>query len=133
MSPQPVPRVPPVPPGARVADLWNYDVVECFLVGRGGDYLEVEVGPSGHFLLQSFAAPRRLRDPHESFRPELELDAEACSVALRIPSSLLPHEIRALNAFAIIGGEHLAFRPVPGAAPDFHQPGHFPEARLARA
>jgi len=125
------PRLPQAPPATRVADLWNYDVVECFLVGHGGDYLEVELGPAGHFLLLSFAAPRRLADAHEALHPEISLDASGGRVELRVPSHVLPASICALNAFAIIGGEHLAFHPVPGTAPDFHQPACFPAARLA--
>ena len=51
---QETPRVPAGPARTRVADLYEYDVVECFLVGEGGRYLEVELGAGGHFLVLSF-------------------------------------------------------------------------------
>ena len=35
-------RIPDVQAGSRVANLWEYDVVECFLVGDT-KYLEVEL------------------------------------------------------------------------------------------
>jgi hypothetical protein len=44
--------------------------------------------------------------------------------------ALVPPELSALDAFVIAGGSHLAHAPVPGPAPDFHQPGAFPRARL---
>jgi hypothetical protein len=51
--------------------------------------------------------------------------------ALELPVALLPAGVRAVAAFAIAEGRHLAHRPLPGAAPDFHQPGCWPAARLA--
>ena len=49
--------MPDAPRGARVANLWEYDVVECFLVGPDGRYLELELGAGGHFLALLFDAP----------------------------------------------------------------------------
>ena len=65
---------PPQPPHTRVADLYEYDVVECFLVGEGGRYLEVELGAGGHFLVLSFDAPRVLADAHEDLDPVLRFE-----------------------------------------------------------
>jgi len=125
-------RIPDAASGTRVADLWEYDVVECFLVGAGGRYLEVELGAGGHFLVLTFAAPRELADAHEDLAPELcfQRDSEGWRSRVRIPSSVLPSELHALNAFAIVGGAHLAYQPLPGGSPDFHQPSRFPAARL---
>jgi hypothetical protein len=138
---QPLPRIPDAPPGSRVADLWEYDVVECFLAGAGGRYLEVELGAGGHFLVLSFSAPRRRADSHESLRPVLDFghDASGWRVRLVLDWALVPPDLAALNAFVIAGGAHLAYAPLPGGAPDFHQPARFPHAaldhppRLARA
>lgn len=130
---QPAPRIPRAPPGTRVADLWDYDVVECFLAGEGGRYLEVELGAGGHFLVLSFSAPRVRSDSHEALRPELEFasDAQGWRARLRVDWALVPRGLSALDAFAIAGGHHVAFAPLPGAAPDFHQPARFPRAVLA--
>ena len=129
---QRVPRVPDAPRGARVADLWEYDVVECFLVGARGRYLEVELGAGGHFLVLAFEAPRRLADAHVGLSPERSFQRNATGWRSRvgIPWSVLPPDLRALNAFVIAGGAHLAYHALPGARPDFHQPQRFPAARL---
>jgi len=127
------PRVPEARPGTRVEGLWEFDVVECFLAGAGGRYLEIELGAGGHFLVLSFRARRVLADAHAGLRPEVEVAAGPDGVrraALRLPRALLPPGLRAGNAFAIAAGRYLAWQPVPGAAPDFHQPERWPALRL---
>jgi hypothetical protein len=128
------PRVPAAPPGTRVEGLWEYDVVECFLAGAGGRYLEVELGAAGHFLVLSFRARRIRSDAHSALRTRVEhgrAPGGAWWAALRLPLALVPPGVRALDAFAIAGGELLANRPLPGPFPDFHQPDRWPAARLA--
>ena len=127
-------RIPDAPPGSRVADLWRYDVVECFLVGEKGHYLEAEIGPGGHFLVLSFEAPRKCSGVHLSLQPELEHDRtpEGWSAGIRLDWALVPPGLCALNAFVCARGRFLAYHPVPGDEPDFHQPDSYPAARLAR-
>jgi hypothetical protein len=122
------PRVPDAPPGTRVDGLWAYDVVECFLVGAGGRYLELELGAAGHWLALSFAAPRVRADGHETLALAVEHGREPGGwwAATSLPLALLPPGLCAANAFAIAAGRFLAHHPVPGAAPDFHQPATFP-------
>jgi len=129
---QPTPTLPPAPLGDCVSNLWEYDVVECFLVGAGGRYLEVELGAGGHFLVLSFSAPRVRSDGHESLRPELDFtsDARAWRSRILLDWELVPPAVERLNAFAIAGGAHLAYGALPGPAPDFHQPARFPRARI---
>ena len=129
------PRLPTAPPGSRVANLWEFDVVECFLVGAGGRYLEVELGAGGHFLVLEFDAPRHCVSEHPTLAPELAFrkDARCWHASLRLPLSLVPPGLAALNAFAIAGGSFLAHHPVPGKQPDFHQPQTFPPAAFAGA
>jgi len=126
-------RLPSAPRGSRVANLWEYDVIECFLVGAGGRYLEIELGAAGHFLVLEFDAPRRCVNEHAALAPPLSFreDAERWHASLRLPFALVPAGLVALNAFAIAGGSFLAHHPVPGAEPDFHQPHAFPRAALA--
>jgi hypothetical protein len=126
------PRVPDAPPGTRVDGLWTYDVVECFLVGAGGRYLELELGAAGHWLALSFSAPRVRADDHEALALAVEHGRGPGGWWARaaLPLALLPPDLRAVNAFAIAAGRFLAHHPVPGAAPDFHQPGSFPAVRL---
>jgi hypothetical protein len=126
------PRIPAAAPGTRVANLWEYDVVECFLAGEGGRYLEIELGAAGHFLVLSFRARRVRASSHEGLALCVEHGAMPGGwwAALRLPRALLPRGVRAGNAFASAGGELLAHHPVPGAAPDFHQPDAWPALRL---
>jgi hypothetical protein len=128
---QPEPRIPAAARGTRVADLFEYDVVECFLAGAGGRYLEVELGAGGHFLVLSFSAPRVRSDSHEALRPALEFASDAGGWRSRIviERALVPPGLSALNAFVIASGAHLAYGALPGAAPDFHQPARFVPAR----
>jgi hypothetical protein len=132
---QRMPRVPEAKPGTRVANLWEYDVVECFLVGAGGRYLEIELGAGGHFLLLGFDAPRRRVEEHADLVPDLAhgSERERWLSWLELPLALLPEGLCALNAFAIAGGAFLAHSALPGATPDFHQPQAFPRAGFAPA
>lgn len=131
---QPAPRIPAAQRGARVADLWEYDVVECFLAGAGGRYLEIELGAGGHFLVLSFSAPRVRSDTHEALALPVEFASDACGWRSRvvIERELLPPGLSALNAFVIAGGAHLAYGSLPGATPDFHQPACFPPAKVEK-
>jgi hypothetical protein len=132
---QPEPRIPNAPPGARVPNLWEYDVVECFLVGAGGRYLEVELGAGGHFLVLSFSAPRVRSDAHEHLELDVDFTSDARGWKSRalLDWSLVPTPVEALNAYVIARGVHLAYEPLPGAGPDFHVPVRFPRARVEAA
>jgi hypothetical protein len=127
---QPTPRIPDAPGGARVANLWEYDVVECYLVGAASRYLEVELGAGGHFLVLSFSAPRVRSDSHEALRPSLDFtsDARGWRSRMLLDWPLVPAGIERLNAYVIAGGAQLAYGALPGPAPEFHQPARFPRA-----
>ena len=131
------PNIPAQPPGARVANLWEYDVVECFLVGSR-KYLEVELGAGGHFLVLDFCnrAPRvrdheypRLR-PTLGWLPSVPGDPGRWRSSILIPWELVPQRVTALNAFVIVRDQFLAYHPMKGATPDFHQPRAFPNVSL---
>jgi hypothetical protein len=123
-------RIPDAPPGARVADLWHYDVVECFLVARDGRYLELELGAGGRFLALLFSAPRVRSDDLAQWQPRVEHRASATEWWARMvaPWRLVPTPITALNAYVAAGGALLARHPLPGPEPDFHQPARFAPA-----
>jgi hypothetical protein len=127
-------RIPDARAGTRVANLWEYDVVECFLGGAGGRYLELELGAGGHFLALSFRARRIRSDEHMRLTPAISHHRGpdgTLATTLRVPVGLLPPRVNSIGAFAIAGGVFLAHRPVPGTAPDFHQPDLWAPARLA--
>lgn len=134
------PRIPAQPPGTRVANLWEYDVVECFIVGAR-TYLEVELGAGGHFLILDLCtrAPRVREHEYERFRPSYDWrpsvpeDPGRWRSSIVIPWGMIPTRAHALNAFVIVRDHFLAYHPTPGSAPDFHQPQTFPRVRLLGA
>jgi hypothetical protein len=123
--------VPDAPPGTRVANLWEYDVVECFLAGDS-TYLEVELGAGGHFLVLDFSAPRVRRREYADFVPRLTFaaSAERWTSAIVIPREMVPAGLKAGNGFVIVRDHLLAYHATPGEAPDFHQPSTFPALSL---
>jgi len=127
------PRIPDAPRGARVDGLWEYDVVECFVVAEDGRYFELELGAGGHYLALAFDAPRRRT--HDFARERLVVDWErgpdAWRARCRLPRAWLPEPVARVNAFAIAGGEFAAHAPVGGDRPDFHRPHAFPEVRVS--
>ena len=127
-------RIPAAAPGSRVADLWTYDVAECFFATEAGRYLEVELGAGGHFLVLGFDAPRRRVAEHNELElcVDWSLEDQSWSSRATLPWPLLPEAVSRLNAFAIFGDQCLAFSPLPGAAPDFHQPDHYPCVEIER-
>jgi hypothetical protein len=133
------PKIPAQPPGTRVAKLWEYDVIECFIVGSR-KYLEVELGAGGHFLILDFCnrAPRIRDHEHQRFRPTLEWlpsvpgDSGRWRSSVVIPWEMVPTRVRALNAFVIVRDKFLAYHSMEGSTPDFHQPMAFPKVGLQR-
>jgi len=132
MAHQRSPRLPDAPRGARVDGLWDYDVVECFVVGEDGRYFELELGAGGHYLALAFDAPRRRVDDfaHASLDVAWQSGPEAWRVQCSIPRAWLPQPVARANAFAIAGGEFAAHHPVGGTRPDFHRPHAFPSVRI---
>lgn len=126
----------PPPPGepGPCWELWEYEVVELFVVGATDRYTEVELSPHGHHLLL------RLEGIRHVVEKMLPLDFRAQIVGARwqgialLPWDVLPPKPRRGNAFAIHGlgtqRRHLAASPLPGARPDFHQPDRFPSLTL---
>jgi hypothetical protein len=125
---------PAAPVGSRADRLWEHDVVEAFFMDEDGQYLEVELGLGGHYLVLGFDAPRHMvadfADVPFSVRHEELPDGRRVNELL-IPRELFPTHLKALNAYAILSGQFFAYHPVPGDKPDFHQPELFPFARLA--
>ena len=138
----------PGPPPGPLWGLWEHEVVECFLVGAGGQYLELEFGPYEHHLAISLEGVRRasrwclplqLRcERAHRAAPSLGVWRARASVSARhLPSPLRrpqacgrEEEGYLINAFACIGaGEgrrYLLSSPLEGESPDFHQPERFP-------
>jgi len=125
--------VPEAPLGARLDGLWKHDVVELFLVGPGHQYLELELGAGGQYLLLGFDSIRHRSHTYEELellvRYEKTADKTWASEVV-LPWSVVPENMRAMNAFAYMAGQYLAYEPVPGKEPDFHQPDVYPVVSL---
>ena len=123
----PLPRVQ----AGRCNRLWEFEVVEFFLVGPGDRYLELEFGPGGHWLALGFAGVRNVVDPAIAIRYRATLEEPRWSAQARVDAVHLPPRPWRWNAFAIHGTgaqrRYLAAHAVPGPQPDFHRPERFPE------
>ena len=118
---------PPEAPPGPTDQLWNYEVVELFIAGQDGTYTEIELGPH-HLVLQL----RSVRVPVATMLPiryRTELHGDRWSGQATIPLQLLPAGPHRINATAIHGAgpdrTYLSMVPLPGRAPDFHQPDRF--------
>jgi hypothetical protein len=125
----------PPPPGAGgpMPGLWDFEVVELFLLGEGQRYLELEFGPHGHWLALELEGARNIVRTEKSsdlVRFEVERSANRWRGRARVSGTLLPTPVSHANAYAIHGTaqerRYLAWAPVPGRAPDFHQLDRFP-------
>ncbi len=128
---------PAVGPGS-CPRLWDYEVVECFLIGPDGRYLEVEVGPHGHYLILELSGVRNIVGQATAASYEWQVDGDRWSGTLVLARELLPQPLLRMNAFAVHGSgaarRYLCWSALPAATPDFHQPQRFPivsEADLA--
>lgn len=108
--------------------LWDYDVVEVFFARPDGSYLEIEVGPGGHWLVYEFTSYRQASD--KTPRPlsyHTNVHDGVWSGAFAIPSTWLgcPLQECRVNVYQIrnteAGREYLAWRSLPTIAPDFHR------------
>lgn len=127
-------RIPNAPRDKRFDGLWEYDVVEVFLVGADGKYLEVELGAGGHWLVLGFDGIRHRSNDYVDFNPDHRNGSaveDTWQSNITIPWEMVPTSLVKMNAYAIFGGQFLAMNPVPGAEPNFHQPDTFPDVEVA--
>jgi len=117
----------PPPPGAPgpTPGLWEFEVVELFLLGDRERYLELELGPHGHHLALQLRGRRNVEAQGAQLAYTAERRGARWRGRARVPRAWLPPGLRAANAYALHGAgrerRHLAAQPVPGPAPDFHR------------
>jgi hypothetical protein len=100
-------------------------VVELFLLGDDDRYLEIELGPWGHYLVLELAGQRQV----VSSGGEIAFDVKRGHVGWTgravIPAAWIPAPVGLGNAYAIHGlgkaRRYRALHPVPGEQPDFHR------------
>ncbi|MBW2425049.1 MAG: hypothetical protein JRG86_12415 [Deltaproteobacteria bacterium] len=128
---------PPSAPPGTTPGLWEFEVVELFLLGEDERYLEIELGPHGHHLVLRLEGRRRVVESglpidFRARRSESHWHGHA-----RVSRDWLPAGLHAANAYAIHGQganrRYLAAHPVPGPEPDFHRLEHFAPLDLEQA
>lgn len=124
--------IPAHPPGST-DELWNYEVVELFVANECGEYLEMEIGPHGHYLALLFSGMRKLARRDIVLSCQTTIHGSMWKATAHVDQSCLPLNISRANAYAIHGEEgsrrFLAAFPLPGTRPDFHQPHFFKPLR----
>jgi len=121
------PKSPTAQPGP-VDGLWDYEVVEVFLLGSEQRYLEVEIGPHGHYLALCLQRPRNLLKtllPLE-YTATVDWITRRWRGSLIIPPHYIPPGCEQFNAYAIHGSEpHRIYKSLFPATgfnnPDFHR------------
>lgn len=116
---------------ATMDKLYNYEVVEVFLLGEHEHYLEIELGPKGQYLVLELKGYRNVtRYPIELPQYQSKVNGNQWVGAAVVPFSLLPAKITHMNAYAIYGSgdnrTYLSLYPAPAnhanyTAPDFHK------------
>jgi len=116
---------PPTTPVGPTDGLWEFEVVEVFIAGPGEQYLEIELSPTGHYLVLELNGIRR---PVRTLLPidfRAEVVGDQWTGVANIPQDLLPSGPLRFNATAIHGAgtarTYLSAVPLPGPQPDFHQ------------
>lgn len=116
---------PPGPPG-ETHGLWNFEVAELFVFGEDGRYLELELGPHGHWLVLELHGVRQVVQQVPGLAYSCEVSAGRWRGAATVPLAWLPPGAARWNAHAIHGvGEgrrYLSAIAAGGARPDFHRP-----------
>uniref|UniRef100_A0A1I7Z606 DUF2961 domain-containing protein n=1 Tax=Steinernema glaseri TaxID=37863 RepID=A0A1I7Z606_9BILA len=135
-DPEPPEDFPGICPG-----LWNYEVVEFFFANSRNQYLEVEVGPHGHWLCILHDGYRNAFNNGE----EIELSVEnvfkgnTWHCSFELPIAYLPSKVNKFNAYSIYGTPpnrvYEALYPVTDGhetEPDFHKLEYFRQLDLRR-
>ena len=108
--------------------LFEFEVVELFLLGADDRYLEIELGPHGHHLVLELHGRRRPVREGLPIAYRAEITADRWRGRAHVPRDYCPPGLRALNAYTIRGRSprrYAAHRAVPGDGPDFHRLEHF--------
>lgn len=116
--------LPPMLPGPTPG-LWNFEVVEVFVLGPEERYTEIEIGPLGHHLVLRLEGRRRPVAEGLPLAVSVSHSETRWQAEARLDPGALPPRPWSVNAFAIHGAgadrRYLAAHPAPGPQPDFHR------------
>jgi len=137
------PHIPDDTPNETMWELWEYEVVEVFLLGPTDHYLEIEISPKGQYLLLELNGTRNvIRDRLPLYKKNYLANINSTTSRWRgravIPNCYLPRNIDRFNAYGIHGSNDARvykslFPTTKGEfeAPDFHRLTHFGELDFA--
>lgn len=125
-------------PVGSMDKLWEFEVVEVFLLGSDEHYLEIEFGPKGQYLLLQLHGYRNVvKYPLYIDDYSAKIDGKEWSGSYIIPSKYIPADLFKFNAYAIHGTgdarQYLALFPTPFGKfkdPDFHRLEYFQKFEL---
>lgn len=116
---------PPASPEGSCPGLWEYEVVELFLLGTDERYVEIELGPHGHFLVLTLHGSRQIVADGHPLEYRCQRREGRWRAAAVLDARLLPAGLERYNAYAIHGSgkgrRYLAAHEVVGSMPDFHR------------
>lgn len=121
--------------GDFVEGLWEHDVVELFLAGSSGRYVEFNVSAQGAWWFMAFADYRK-RTSSDCERPEVSIQIDrseqAWQVQLQFELTPIVAHLGEVTRVQIAGIHHATETPVYlssrthlGGEPDFHHPSSF--------
>lgn len=114
----------PTGPAGRLWKLWEHEVVELFVLGENHRYIELELGPHGHYLFIGFDGRRSMADDDLPLhRYAAQIDGDRWRGEALFDTALLPAGADRFNLYAIAGPTrvHRALFAADGDAPDFHR------------
>jgi len=126
---------PTAPPSSSLDGLWNYEVVEFFIKGKLDKYIEMEMGPHGHYLILAFDGYRqcfkRAIEPI-SYQAQISEDGTrwtgrlVVSMDILPPSTGIPNALFSYNAYALYDDPDrqycCAYPPVAKNYPTYENP-----------
>jgi len=107
--------------------LYDFEVVEVFLLGEDDRYLEVELGPKGQYLVLELHGYRNVtRYPIDLLNYQSKVSGHIWAGVGVVPHSILPPKISHMNAYAIHGTnetrQYQSLYPAPHNSPNFTAP-----------
>ncbi|XP_050415461.1 UPF0462 protein C4orf33 homolog [Patella vulgata] len=121
------PPAPDGPSGLPFPQLWDYEVVELFLLNDDDRYIEVELCPHGQHLVLLLNGIRNIVKDELSIQYKASIEGSRWSGESLLPLEYLPPNVNRMNAFAIHGSEnnrvYEALHPANTSFPDpdFHR------------
>ncbi|VDP02273.1 unnamed protein product [Soboliphyme baturini] len=117
--------------GGVCHNLYDYECVELFFANGKNQYLEIEIGPHGHWLVLLFKERRVPLHLNDDLELEVQnvFEGNTWRSVFEIPLAYFPPKVSRFNGYALHGSgknrHYEAVHPIfdgrPNDAPDFHR------------